>query len=131
MLPTISPPPSATKHKDGDSFILLTDRRLSSESSHSNTQQEIGPMVWSMARQPTAKPGRAERLKSETSTEGESLSPRTIEDRLKSHKDDNTKQVKQLQKALSTEESQQLDEECLQRFLKINVRLMTEDHVSN
>jgi hypothetical protein len=89
-------------------------------------------MVWSMARQTTAKPGRAERLKSEPSSENESSSsPRTIENRLKTQKDDNTKQVKQLQKTLSIEESQQLDEECLQRFMKINVRLMTEDHVSS
>ncbi len=81
-----------------------------------------------MGRQSTAKPGRAQRLHSQASTESESS--RTIEDRLKSQTEDNTKQVKQLQKSLSVEESQRLDEECLQRFLKVNVRLMTEDHVS-
>lgn len=124
--PKISASPSATKQKDGDAFILLNDRRLSGESY--GTQQDIGPMVWSMGRQPTAIPGRAERLKSEASVESESS--RTIEDRLKSQTEDNTKQVKQLQKSLSVEESQRLDEECLQRFLKVNVRLMTEDHVS-
>ena len=53
-----------------------------------------------------------------------------MEDRLKTQKEDNTKQVKQLQKSLSIEENQQLDEECLQRFIKLNVRLMTEDRVS-
>ena len=126
--PKVSPSPSSTKHKDGDAFILLNDRRLSSESY--STQQDIGPMVWSMGRQPTAIPGRAERLKSEASVESESSSSRPIEDRLKSQSEDNTKQVKQLQKSLSIEECQQLDEECLQRFLKVNVRLMTEDHVS-
>lgn len=82
-----------------------------------------------MTRQTTAKPGHAERLKSDTSTEGESS--RTIEDRLKSQKEDNTKIVKHIQKTLSIEENQQLDEECLQRFIKVNVRLVTDDHVSN
>lgn len=86
-------------------------------------------MVWAMARQTNAKPGHVERLKSDASTESESSSNRTIEDRLKTQKEDNTRQVQQLQKTLSTEESQQIDEECLQRFIKLNVRLMTDDHV--
>jgi hypothetical protein len=115
--------------KDGDAFILLSDRRSSSESSPLTTQQDIGPMVWAMGRQTTAKPGRAERLQSEASNESE-LSPRTIEDRLKTQKEDNNKQVKHLQKSLSIDENHQLDEECLQRFIKVNVRLMTDDHVS-
>ena len=83
-----------------------------------------------MARQSAAKPGRAERLKSEPSVDSDS-SPRTIEERLKTQKEDNTKQVQQIQKTLSNEENRQLDEECLQRFLKVNVRLMTDDHVSS
>jgi len=87
-------------------------------------------MVWSMSRQTTAKPGRAQRLKSEPSTENESsLSPRTIEDRIKTQKEENAKQVKHIQKTFSVDESQQLDEECLQRFIKVNVRLVTDDHV--
>jgi hypothetical protein len=86
-------------------------------------------MVWSMARQNAAKPGRAERLKSEPSVDSDS-SPRSIEERLKTQKEDNSKQVQQIQKTLSNEENRQLDEECLQRFLKVNVRLMTDDHVS-
>lgn len=130
-VPIISPS-SLTKPKDGETFVLLPNRRLSSESSPPGTQQDAaGGMVWSMARQSTAKPGRAQRLKSEPSAdESEPLSPRNIEDRLKTQKDDNKKQVKELQKSLSIEESQQLDEECLQRFIKVNVRLMTDDHVS-
>ncbi|UJR14093.1 hypothetical protein I4U23_001089 [Adineta vaga] len=128
---SIISPSSIKKSKDGDAFVLLTDHRSSNESSLSGTQQDVGAMVWSMARQSTAKPGRAQRLKSEASTESEpSTSPRTIEDRLKSHKEDNSKQVKQIQKTLSIEENQQLDEECLQRFIKVNVRLMTEDRKS-
>jgi len=83
-----------------------------------------------MTRQTTAKPGRAQRLQSEASKESESLSTRPIEDRLKTQKEDNTKQVKHIQRTLSIEENQQLDEECLQRFIKINVRLVTDDHVS-
>jgi hypothetical protein len=128
-LPITSPSPSS-KSKDGDAFVLVSNRRLSSESSPPSTQQDVGPMVWSMARQSTAKPGRAQRLKSEPSSESESSSSRTIEDRLKTHKEDNHQQVKQLQKTFSIEENQQLDEECLQRFIKVNVRLMTEDRVS-
>jgi hypothetical protein len=81
-----------------------------------------------MGRQSTAKPGRAQRLHSQASTESESS--RTIEDRLKTHKEDNNKQVTQIQETLSMEENHQLDEECLQRFIKVNVRLMTDDHVS-
>jgi hypothetical protein len=83
-----------------------------------------------MTRQTTAKPGHAQRLKSDSSTENEPLSPRTIEERLKTQKQDNTKQVKHIQKSFSIEENQQLDDECLQRFIKLNVRLITDDHVS-
>jgi hypothetical protein len=124
-LPLVSPS-STTKTKDEDAFVL-TDRRLSSGSSPPTTQQDVGAMVWSMTRQNSAKPGRAERLKSQASSESESS--RTVEDRLKSQKEDNNKQVKQIQNSLSIDESQQLDEECLQRFIKVNVRLMTDDHV--
>lgn len=87
-------------------------------------------MVWAMTRQNNVRPGHVERLKSDASTESESSSSRTIEDRLKTHKEDNTRQVQQLQRKFSVEENQQIDEECLQRFIKLNVRLMTEDHVS-
>lgn len=83
-----------------------------------------------MTRQPIAKPGHVQRLKSEPNSESEA-SLRTIEDRLKTVKQDNHKQVRQIKKSLSIEENQQLDEECLQRFIKLNVRLMTDDHVSN
>lgn len=126
----ISPSTSTvSKSKDDDAFILLNDRRLSSGSSPPSNQQDVGAMVWAMARQTNAKPGHVERLKSDASSESESSSHRTIEDRLKSQKDDNTRQVQQLQKTLSSEENQQIDDECLQRFIKLNVRLMTDDHV--
>ena len=46
-LPLISPS-SITKPKEGDAFILLTDRRLSNESSTSGPQQDVGAMVWSI-----------------------------------------------------------------------------------
>lgn len=36
-----------------------------------------------------------------------------------------------LQRTLSIEENRELDDECLQRFIKINVQLMTEDRVSD
>ena len=87
-------------------------------------------MVWAMTRQNNARPGHVERLKSDASSESESSSNRTVEDRLKTHKEDNTRQAQQVQRKLSVEENQQIDEECLQRFIKLNVRLMTEDHVS-
>ncbi|CAF3792758.1 unnamed protein product, partial [Rotaria magnacalcarata] len=122
----IKSPSSTLKAKDDDAFVL-SDRRLSIESSPSVSQQDIGHVVWSMTRQPTAKPGHVQRLKSEPSSECEASS-RTIEDRLKTVKQDNHKQVRQIKKSLSIEENQQLDEECLQRFIKLNVRLMTEDH---
>ncbi|CAF3433047.1 unnamed protein product [Rotaria socialis] len=123
---TIKSPSSTLKAKDDDAFVL-NDRRLSSESSPLVSQQDIGHVVWSMTRQPTAKPGHVQRLKSEPSSECEASS-RTIEDRLKTVQQDNHKQVRQIKKSLSIEENQQLDDECLQRFIKLNVRLMTEDH---
>ncbi len=130
ILPLVSPPLPTTKSKDEDAFILRTDRRSSSGSSPPPTQQDVGAMVWSMTRQPSAKPGHAQRLKSDASTESESSSSRPIEDRLKTQKEDNTKQVRQIQRTLSIEETQKIDEECLQRFIKVHVRLMTDDHVS-
>lgn len=86
-------------------------------------------MVWSMSRQSAAKPGHVERLKSQTSVESDS-SARTIEERLRTQVEDNTKQVRQIQKSLSIDENRALDEECLQRFLKVNVQLVTDDHVN-
>lgn len=125
-------PSALSKSKDNDAFVLLAaEQRSSSGTSPPSTQQDAGGMVWSMGRQSTAKPGRAQRLKSEPSSESESTSSRPIEDRVKTHQADNHQQVKQLQKTFSVEENQQLDEECLQRFIKVNVRLMTEDRVSS
>ena len=125
----IIPLVSSTKSKDEDTFVSRGDRRSSSGSSPPPNQQDVGPMVWSLTRQTTAKPGHVERLRSQTSTESESSSSRTVEDRLKTQKRDNSKQVDHIQRTLSIDESQQIDEECLQRFIKVNVRLMTDDHV--
>ncbi len=86
-------------------------------------------MVWSINRKTAARPGRAERLKSCPSTESEPSS-RTVEERLLAQIEENSNQVQTLKKTLSEDENQKLDEECLQRFIKVNVRLMTEDHVS-
>jgi hypothetical protein len=86
-------------------------------------------MVWSVTRQTNARPGRAHRLKSDSSIESESSS-RTTEERASTEQDGISNQRKMSQKSLSVEENPQLDEECLQRFIKLHVRLMTEDHVS-
>jgi len=96
---------------------------------HHQSQQDVGPMVWSMTRHIAARPGRAQRLKSDISTESEP-SPRTTEECLSTEQEDNSKQMKTLRKSSIVDDNQQLDEECLQRFIKLNVRLMTEDHVS-
>ncbi len=85
-------------------------------------------MVWSIHRKTGARPGRAERLESYPRTKSEPSS-RTIEERLLAQIEDNSNQVQTLKKALSEDENQKLDEECLQRFIKVNVRLMTDDHV--
>jgi hypothetical protein len=87
-------------------------------------------MVWSIGRQTTARPGRVQRLASEPNIKNEPSS-KTIEERLLTQKEDNSEQVKLLKKSLSVDESHQLDDECLQRFIKAHVRLMTEDHVSS
>jgi hypothetical protein len=86
-------------------------------------------MVWSINRQTAARPGHAHRLKSDPSTESEP-SPRAIEERLSKHIDDNSEQMKSVRKSLTPDENHQLDDECLQRFIKMHVRLITEDHVS-
>jgi hypothetical protein len=134
--PSVISPPSSAKIKEGDAFILLSDRRLSSDSSPpplspppNQSQENVGSMIWSMARQIAARPGRAQRLKSNPSTESEP-SPKTSEDHLTTPTEDHSKQTKMPKHSLSVDENQVLDEECLQRFIKLNVRLMTEDHVS-
>ncbi len=138
----ISPPPAPalsptllTKNKDGNGFIL-TDGRLSCENPslpasplHHQSQQDVGPMVWSMARQSAPRPGRAQRLNNDPNNECEP-STRPTEDHLETQQDHNSKQLNVLQKSLIVDENHRLDEECLQRFIKVNVRLMTEDRVS-
>lgn len=87
-----------------------------------------------MTRQVGARPGHAERLKSDSTIENVFSPPltptRTLEERLSTQQTDNSKELKSLQKSLTIEEKHQIDDECLQRFIKVNVRLMTEDHVS-
>ena len=56
---------------------------------------------------------------------------KTIEERVKLHDNGISEQKPALQQSLSIEENQHLDHECLQRFIKINVQLMTEDRVSD
>ena len=85
-------------------------------------------MVWSMTRQVAARPGRAHRLESDSSID-RSRSPKTLEQRLSIQKENTTKQAELIQKSFTNDENHQLDEECLQRFIKLNVRLMTDDHV--
>ncbi|CAF4662254.1 unnamed protein product [Rotaria sp. Silwood1] len=121
-----------TKTKDSDAFILKDNRSSSVSSSsppHHSLQKDLGPMVWSMTRNITARPGHAERLKSDSTNEDEPLL-KTNEDHLKTSNEDNSKQMKTLQKSVSIDKSHRVDNECLQRFIKVNVRLMTEDHES-
>jgi hypothetical protein len=101
----------------------------SASSSHHQSQQDVGPMVWSMTRQITARPGHAQRLKSSASIDSEPSS-KPMEEYLSTQQEHNSNPVKTLQKSLTVDASDQLDEDCLQRFIKINVRLMTEDRVS-
>jgi hypothetical protein len=86
-------------------------------------------MIWSMARQTAARPGRAQRLHSNAST-GSEPSSATLEDDLKTPNEDHSEQMKKSHRSSSVDDSHLLDDECLKRFIKVNVRLMTEDHVS-
>lgn len=119
------------KHLPSTEHRIVHDSIAFSSSPPTAYQHDVGNMIWSMTRSTTAaaKPGRAQRLKSEASVESDS-SPRPIEEKLKTQKEDNFRQVQQIQKGLSIDENRQLDEECLQRFIKVHVQLMTEDHVS-
>lgn len=125
----ISSIPSSTplinKTKEGESFILENRRSsiedLPSSSSISSIagQNEKASMVWSMSRQlsPTgdARPGRVERLSTDSIVENESMT-KTIEEPETERKE-------------SLESHHESDEESLQRFLKFNVRLIDEDRV--
>ncbi|CAF0829258.1 unnamed protein product [Adineta steineri] len=127
---------SSKRNKDSEAFILVTDRRHSNTSTpsprsslYSETQYDVGPMVWSMSKQSAARPGRVHRLISNPSTENESSS-KTSEEDLKTQNVGNNEQVNLIQDFLPVAEHHQLDDECLQRFIKVTVRLMTEDHQS-
>ena len=124
-------PLSVPKNEDEGVFVLR-DHNLSDKTSHPShflLQQDIGPIVWSITRGKTAIPGYAHRIETNPSTDNELLS-RTIDECLKQKHDDTSKQVNILQRSLFVDENQQLDHECLQRFIKLNVRLMTENRVS-
>ena len=85
-------------------------------------------MVWSVNRQKNARPGRAERLKSDTSATSEPT--RLIEELPKKKQENNSKQRMSVHRSFSVEDQQQMDKECLQRFIKLHVRLLTDHHVS-
>ncbi|CAF0812673.1 unnamed protein product [Didymodactylos carnosus] len=88
---------------------------------------------------PGARPGHVERLKSEPKStilplfETDAMDvddhekPPTYNELMQTTKQSH---LQHLQKALSQDESQQLDEECLQRFIKVNVKLMAENRCS-
>ena len=125
-------PSALTKTKDGDAFVLLTDRRRSSDTSFPlsptrphQEQQDVGSMVWSMARQTAPKPGRAQRLSEELNIESDP-SPKAVQQR--PHNE--TEPAPTSPKSTSADEQQNLDDECLQRFIKVHVRLMNDDQVS-
>ena len=107
---TVTSLPSPTKIKEGDAFILLSDRRLSSGSSsppfsppENQSQENVGSEIWSMAKKP-ARPGRVQRLQSNPSTESEP-SPKTSEDHLTTPTEDHSKQTKMAKKSLSVDET--------------------------
>lgn len=82
-----------------------------------------------MNRQNNARPGRAERLKSDASTKSDSIS-KLVEDTPVKEPENHSKQEKHVHRSLSFDEQQQIDKECLQRFIKLHVRLLTDNHVS-
>ena len=137
----VKSPANVAKPHEDEAFVLLSDRRLSDEktaslplpssTSSSQIQHDVGPMVWSMTRQLVARPGRAHRLHSDPS---ESTSkPQTIEAHptvQQENNNNNTKQTEVIQEtSTSNENHHQVDEEHIQRFIKLNVRLMTDDRV--
>ena len=78
-----------------------------------------------MARQAAPKPGRAQRLSEEANVESEPSSKAVQEP-----SNNETDPVPTLPKSSSAEEQDNLDDECLQRFIKVHVRLMNDDQVS-
>ena len=129
--PLINSPQS--KAKDGDSFVLLAHRRLMSDPAIASltsipSQPDVGSMVWSLARQSAARPGHVQRLQSDTGSESE-LTLKTMKNHEVVHPDDNSKRALVSQTSPTLDENHHLDDECLQRFIKTNVRLMTEDRV--
>ena len=128
-------PPSATTTNVGDAFVLLPDRRtsvdaFSSSSPPQKPPQEANSIVWSMVRQIPSHPGRAHRLSTESSLESESPL-KTIEDHFKPQQIDTSEPAPILERIWPVRENHHLDDECLKRFLKINVQLLAEDRVSS
>lgn len=131
-----SPPPPATKAIDNAGLFSHTRIRSSSASASSTvpsvpspTQKDVGPVVWSVNRKNSPRPGRAERLKSDASTESAPAS-RLVEETPIRHAENANKPEKNVHRYLSFEDHQQIDKECLQRFIKLHVRLLTDNHVS-
>jgi len=118
-----SPTAPINKTKEGEMFVLenrrssIDDPSSSSSISPIPSQNEKTSMVWSMSRQlsPTgdARPGRVERLSTDSIVENESMA-KTVEEPETERKE-------------SLESHHESDEESLQRFLKFNVRLIDED----
>lgn len=116
--------PSTTIHKDHHLFNEpMTPANLPI---NHPLHKDLGPAIWSIARNSTARPGHAERLKSDASNDGES-SPKT-DSKIENH--DNSKHVSELKRSSSSNKGQEVDNENIQRFIKLNVQLMTEEHVS-
>lgn len=129
-----TPSSSGKSKKDGHVSSLPTHNHLPSEPSlfpllHPPLPEDVGPMVWSIGKHMAARPGRAERLKSDPTSEYD-IPLKPIETHSTAHQHDHSKETKILQKSASMDVHHHLDEECLQRFIKVSVRLKTEDHVS-
>lgn len=131
---SISPPPEKDRNEN-TSPLSPTRPRSSSATVPSNpsspqhaAHKDIGPIVWSVTRQNNARPGRAERLKSDTSAISEPT--RLIEELPKNEHENNSKHRMSVHRSFSFEEQQQMDKECLQRFIKLHVRLLTDHHAS-
>ncbi|CAF3754411.1 unnamed protein product [Rotaria socialis] len=119
--------PSSVKTVDrNNAFTVHKEPHTFNDSSSSHAlplnhplQKDVGSVIWSIARHATARPGHAERLTSDSNTDDDSLST-----------DDHSKNIKISNKSSSLNRIHHVDSERLQRFIKVNVRLMTEDHES-
>jgi hypothetical protein len=131
VTPSTSSSSSLKTSKDRDAFVLLTDRHSSNDISTLPSpliQQDTSSMVWSMARQASARPGQAERLSEQSNIKNEFL-PITSDENVQQHQNELNRSSKVLRKSVSIDSKHRLDEEISQRFIKSNVELMTDDRV--